>query len=639
EMLRDMKEANEKMLLLNDRPSAMQGMSFLAYGQLRRRDYASALATVRDIEERMPTHQLKAAWIMEVWPICAQVYLDAVADGQAPSEEARAEYLSHAHKLCKDSLSRGRKYPYIYGWACHVTGKYWWLRGERKRARKYWNRGIAFLRQHPSPYRLASLLREAGKSLLQEKNAARQAQDHLLEAKEIFAKHECPEDAAEVAALLQSTSGDISQRPHEALTFKRHLESLLSVTQAIGSVFQIEDLLEHILSYAMEVTGAERGCILLESGEREGRDLELRVGHGWDSETAQKSFGYESHGVSLALVEQVRASKDSRIASSREQGDIAAELAAYGVRQAMAVPLRTKEKDLGVLYLDNQLADGVFGEEELELMKSFAVQAAVSIENTRLVQSLVEQDRLKQEMRLGQEIQRGFLPKEAPKVAGLNVAAFMQPAREIGGDYYDFILRPGHNGNSPLAVVIGDVTGKGLGAGLNMAMVKTTLLTLSREEIGLREILAKANRILHGQMSFGTFITLLYLQWDPGARAMSFAGAGHCDLLVIRGKRVEVVKSGGAALGLIDEIEGKLQERPLPLERGDKVILYTDGVVEALNSAEEEFGLPRLIGVLEQNAERGPEDLLMAVRAELATFTGDSAPYDDVTLIAIERAE
>ncbi|MBV9463768.1 MAG: SpoIIE family protein phosphatase, partial [Verrucomicrobiae bacterium] len=446
--------------------------------------------------------------------------------------------------------------------------------------------------------------------------------------------------------------------------FKRHLESLLSVTQAIGSTFDSEELLRQILSYAMQVTGAERGCILLRSAA--GDSLELRVSEGWSEEVSRRPFSYDGYGISLRLIEEVQRETLARIVNAKEPREIGGELAANQVRQAMAVPLRTKEKDLGVLYLDNQLADGVFGEEELELMKSFAIQAAVSIENTSLVQSLVEQDRLKQEMQLGQEIQRGFLPKEAPKVAGLKVAAFMQPAREIGGDYYDFIVRPmctrnsderlsnlsahpertggeskglstpNENGNHPLAIVVGDVTGKGLGAGLNMAMVKTTLLTLSREPLRPKEILAKANRILHGQMTFGTFISLLYLQWDPVSRAMSYAGAGHCDLVVLRGGRVEIVKSGGAALGLIPEIEGKLEENPLALQPGDKVLLLTDGVLEAQNAAEEQFGWDRLVRSVGRHGREAPDRLIEGVVSDVAEFTAGAAQYDDITVLAIE---
>jgi serine phosphatase RsbU (regulator of sigma subunit)/tetratricopeptide (TPR) repeat protein len=629
-------EANRLSTQVKDLPTIPLTIAFLAFGHLRMKQYAEAIACARQVEELIPTHQLKAAWIMDLWPICGQVYLDAIRHMPGLSEQTKAAYMDKVYYFCKEGMRRARKYGYIYGWICRNYGTYWRLRGKHNKARRYWERGIRFLRQYDARFELGSILREQAYWMLKDNPSDRQAQEQLMEAKDLFTQHDCLKDAAEVAAMLHGSSPRAVRRTREALTFKRHLESLLSVTQAIGSVFVLENLLQQIVTYAMEVTGAERGCILLNSDKT--KHLELRTGRGWSREVSEKPFSYESYGISLALVEQVRQRAEARIASAKDEGELGAELGLYGVRQAMGVPLRTKEKDIGILYLDNHLADGVFGSEELELMKSFAVQATVSIENTQLVQSLLEQDRLKQEMRLGREIQQGFLPKEAPKVSGLRVSAVMDPAREIGGDYYDFILRPAVNGVSPLAIIIGDVTGKGLGAGLNMAMVKTTLLTLSEESIGLKEILAKANRILHGQMSFGTFISLLYLQWDPAGRTMSYAGAGHCEILVFRKATgsVEVIRSGGAVLGIAPEIEDKLAQNDLNLAPGDKAVLFTDGVIEAQNAAEEEFGLARLTGSLERNGGSAPDQLVNAIRRDVESFIAEAPQYDDITLIAME---
>jgi len=629
-------EANRLSRQVKDLPTIPLTLAFLAFGHLRMKRYAEAIECARQVEELIPTHQLKAAWIMDLWPICGQVYLDAITHMPGLSDGRKSEFLDKAYYFCKEGMRRARKYGYIYGWICRNYGTYWRLRGKPGKARRYWERGIRFLRPDAANFELASVLREAAFWMLKDDPADRQAQEYLMEARELFTKHDCLKDAAEVAAMLHGSSPRAVRRTREALTFKRHLESLLSVTQAIGSVFELEDLLDQIVNYAMEVTGAERGCILLNSEKT--RHLELRVGRGWSVEVSQKPFSYESYGISLALIEAVRQRAEARNASAKDEGEIGAELGLYGVRQAMGVPLRTKEKDLGILYLDNHLADGVFGSEELELMKSFAVQATVSIENTQLVQSLLEQDRLKQEMRLGREIQQGFLPKQAPKIPGLRVSAVMDPAREIGGDYYDFILRPAVDGVSPLAIVIGDVTGKGLGAGLNMAMVKTTLLTLSEEPIGLKEILAKANRILHGQMSFGTFISLLYLQWNPSTRTLEYSGAGHCEILIFRkaAGRVEIVRSGGAVLGIVPEIEEKLAQTRLEVASGDKIVLFTDGVVEALNSAEEEFGLARLCASLERAGGLPPDQIVDVIRRDVKEFIESSPQYDDITLIAME---
>jgi len=636
ENIRDLHEAINAGIQSNDRPDTLNSECFLAYGYLRQKNYAMALSTAAHLETIMPTHEMKAAWIKQAWSICAEIYLEALVNVPNLPKETAAEYFSKARYFCREGMRRARRYRPFYGWSCQVNGTYWWMRGKKKKALRYWDQGIRYMRDHESPFRLACLLREAARWLLKDNFSDRQAQEYLIEARELFTRHECTRDAAETAAMLQKSAPRGAHKTREVLTFKRHLESLLSVTQAIGSEFDIEGLLQQIVTYAMEVTGAERGCILLYSDQT--RHLELRVGRGWSKEVSARSFSYESYGISLALVEQVRQRAEARIASTKDEGEIGSELDQHGVRQAMAVPLRTQDKDIGILYLDNHLAHGVFGSEELELMKSFAVQATVSIENTRLVQSLVEQDRLKQEMRLGREIQRGFLPKQAPKIPGLRVSAVMDPAREIGGDYYDFILRPAVDGVSPLAIVIGDVTGKGLGAGLNMAMVKTTLLTLSEEPIELKPILAKANRILHGQMSFGTFISLLYLQWNPSTRTLEYSGAGHCEILIFRkaAGRVEVVRSGGAVLGIVPEIEEKLAQTRLEVASGDKIVLFTDGVVEALNCAEQEYGLARLTTALEKSGGLPPDQIVDVIRRDVKEFIESSPQYDDITLIAME---
>ncbi|MBV9463043.1 MAG: SpoIIE family protein phosphatase [Verrucomicrobiae bacterium] len=636
EGLVEMQKSVDDNEAMGDKPSSIAGYGHLAFAYSRMGQLDRALSVVGHIEELMRAYDMRAPWILELWPICAEIHMEVYLRDRASDPAKAADHLERARRYCDEARRAGGKFRYVYGWAWQVSGTYWWITGRKSRALRAWDRGIRYVRHHPCDFRLGCLLREAARWIRTEDPKSRLAQEYLLEAKEAFEAADCLKDAEEVAALLHGAKQREVHRTRQALTFKRHLESLLSVTQAIGSVFDLKELLQQILSYAMEVSGSERGCILLRAEASSA--LELRVGSGWSREVAAKPFSYESYGVSLALIERVRQKGEALVAGAKDGGEAAEELAASGVRQAMAVPLRTKEKDLGFLYLDNQMADGVFGEEELELMKSFAIQAAVSIENTSLVQSLVEQDRLKQEMQLGQEIQQGFLPKEAPVVTGLKVAAFMQPAREIGGDYYDFILRPGNNGSSPLAVVIGDVTGKGLGAGLNMAMVKTTLLTLSREEIGLGEILTKANRILHGQMTFGTFISLLYLQWNPAMRALSFAAAGHCDPLVLRAatSKVERIPSGGIALGLIPEIESKIQERALPLAPGDHVLLFTDGVIEAQNARGEEFGMERLTEAVQRHGPRGAAGLAAGLREDVAAFIGSEAQYDDITLIVLE---
>jgi len=261
-----------------------------------------------------------------------------------------------------------------------------------------------------------------------------------------------------------------------ALSQKRHFESLLNVSAAIGSVFDLRELLDKIMAYAIKVTGAERGFLLLYTtqvsiSQIDSRVLELKVSQGLEKELQGIAFSYDEYKISLQLVKEVEGKQEAKIVNtdgslqmvtpSSASAELAGgqadgskgnktveELKNYQVKQALAVPLKTQDKLLGMLYLDNRLAGGTFGKDELELMKAFSVQASVSIENTRLVGNMMEQERLKQEMELGREIQMNLLPKVSPQVEGLKLIGLMIPAKEIGGDYYDYIVDKGTEAQS-----------------------------------------------------------------------------------------------------------------------------------------------------------------------------------------------
>ncbi|MFA5116398.1 MAG: GAF domain-containing SpoIIE family protein phosphatase, partial [Candidatus Omnitrophota bacterium] len=426
-------------------------------------------------------------------------------------------------------------------------------------------------------------------------------------------------------------------------TQRRHLESLLSTTRAIGSVFDLDELLNKIMDYAITVTGAERGFLLLYD-DKAGQ-LSLKLSHGFN---ALESFSFESSKLSLELIHEAEKQKDTLIASSDQAPTpkIQNELKSYNVKQALSAYLTSRDKPIGILYLDNQLSSGTFGKQELELMQSFAVQASVSLENAHLVSDLLDQARLRQELELGREIQMDLLPKVTPTIAGLKVTGIMLPAKEIGGDYYDFLMNPSLE---QLSIVIGDVSGKGVAAGLLMAMVKTCLYALNKQPISPREILLATNQMLYEHINAKKFMTMLYLTWSARERRLSYSSAGHEHILIYRNNlgiervvpqgtspNVEAILSGGFMLGMVPEIDQFLEDRQLTLNPGDKAILYTDGVTEARDINEELFGLKRLTDIISKEGHKQTRDLLDAIRQEVYSFIGAREQYDDITLVVME---
>jgi len=289
---------------------------------------------------------------------------------------------------------------------------------------------------------------------------------------------------------------------------------------------------------------------------------------------------------------------------------------------------------------------------DIELLEHMGRQSGITIDNALHHEDIIEKERLAEEMKLGREIQMALLPHENPQLSGLSAQGLMQPAKEIGGDYYDFITLPDADN---LGIVIGDVSGKGVAAGLLMAMVKTAIHTLTQEESSPRNILLRTNQILSKHIGGERFMTLLYFMWQARERTLCYSSAGHEHILIYRhsseervagveGKakgegskgHVEDIKSGGFMLGMMPNIEPFLEEKTIALSPGDKVLLYTDGVTEAQNQQEDRYNLDRLKESFLRHSAKPAGELMQAVRDEVYSFIGNYPQYDDITLVVLE---
>jgi sigma-B regulation protein RsbU (phosphoserine phosphatase) len=273
-------------------------------------------------------------------------------------------------------------------------------------------------------------------------------------------------------------------------------------------------------------------------------------------------------------------------------------------------------------------------------MKSFAVQASISIENAYLVSNLVEQERLKQEMELGRQIQLSLLPQKVPQIKGFAIAGLMQPAKEIGGDYFDYITFAGEP--NMLGVVVADVTGKGVDAGMVMGMAKAAIFSLAEQNLTTRELIIKLNRHLCKLLNRQKFITMVYAQYSAEEGTLTWSGAGHEYVIVVRNSQegeheVEVILTGGIILGVFEKIDEDITQKSITLNKGDKVILYTDGVTEARNAKQEFFKLERLVDVIKHAQSLSAQDLLSYISEQIQKYIGDTPQYDDITLVVMER--
>ncbi|MCA1554279.1 MAG: SpoIIE family protein phosphatase, partial [Chloroflexi bacterium] len=306
---------------------------------------------------------------------------------------------------------------------------------------------------------------------------------------------------------------------------------------------------------------------------------------------------------------------------------------ALGVR--LVVPLLSQGELIGLLNLGPRLSEQDYSSDDRTLLNTLATQASPAVRVAQLVQQQQAEaqarERLEHELRVARLIQQTLLPKHVPSLEGWRVTAFYQPARAVGGDFYDFIDLP----DGRTAFVIGDVTDKGVPAALVMATVRAMLRTSAQRLITPGSVLEQTNELLHPDIPPKMFVTCMYAVLEPKTGRLQFANAGH-DLPYCHTRDgARELRAKGMPLGLLPGM--RYDENEITIAPGDRILFYSDGLVEAHNPQREMFGFPRLQALMaEQNLD---DDLIALMREQLAAFTGSGwEQEDDVTLMTLERA-
>jgi sigma-B regulation protein RsbU (phosphoserine phosphatase) len=307
------------------------------------------------------------------------------------------------------------------------------------------------------------------------------------------------------------------------------------------------------------------------------------------------------------------------------------ELIRAGLDQAsMAAALTARGSRLGWLVLGDRLSEEAYSAEDRELVRAAAQQAAVALDYTRLIGRVAEQEAMKRELDIARDVQAGLLPQKRPAVAGLDYDGTCRMAREVGGDYFDFL----DLGAGRLGLALGDISGKGVSAALLMASLQALLRSIARHSVDEPAALVKQiNESLAESTDSSKFATFFYAVYDPASKTLSYVNAGHNPPLLLRAGTTVVsrLRPTGMALGFDrDAAYGEGRETLAP---GDLLLAFTDGLTEALSESGEEFGEARTAGLLVGNRHLGAGDLLRLVNAELESFCGRVPQHDDVTIV------
>ena len=300
-------------------------------------------------------------------------------------------------------------------------------------------------------------------------------------------------------------------------------------------------------------------------------------------------------------------------------------------RSEIVVPIKLNDKVIGVINLESNERDA-YRKRDLSLVTAFASQAAISLERARLHERNLEARKIEEQLKIARDIQRSFLPNVDPAVTGYDIAGRNTPSGEVGGDYYDFIRIVG----SHWGVAIADVSGKGMPAALIMASFRASLIAEIRNNYSIRTICEKVNALLYESLEHGNYVTGVYGVLDSTNHIFTFSNFGHNPPVLLRANgEVEYLTEGGMILGINKDAD--FEEKALFINKGDIVIMYTDGVTEVFDSQGRELGRNGMIDVVREQRGGTARQIADAVEKAVFAFASPQHLFDDITLVVIKR--
>ena len=409
----------------------------------------------------------------------------------------------------------------------------------------------------------------------------------------------------------------------------RNVTILLDTIAAVTANADLDSLKRSIVDKALAVTNAERGLLLLRD-EGSGQ-LKIEVARDKMGNALPAGLKY-SQSIPKKVFESGKA---ETLMDAAGGSDVALGQSILDLRlvSVMCAPLSTQEETLGVLYVDSKASAQGFTKGDLELFTTLGSQCGLAIHNAKLVEAYLEQQRLQHDLYVAKEIQQGMLPRNVIERPRVEIAGFNRPCEETGGDYFDYIPMPERR----LGVVIGDVSGHGIGAALFMATARALLRAFTYKIADPAAVLGEVNRFLERDMPPGSFMTLFFGEVNTKTGAFRYASAGHNPVILFRKEtgKFESLEKTGPGLGLLEGVGYAICETQ-PLGPGDILLLYTDGLPEAMSPDKELYGEERMRTLLAGLQERAPAEIVQQFIRAVTDWTRTQVFEDDLTLVVVK---
>ena len=428
-------------------------------------------------------------------------------------------------------------------------------------------------------------------------------------------------------ALLSLLEQALARREvaNETIDRYREINLLYRVGETIGAQLNPAPIPGMVLTESHHVIDALSGLVLLGDADHDGAwDVYATSGPPGQAEALHRLSG----GV-VALV--ARTGRPAIVTDLPADGGDGADARAYGA--LLCAPLKAREKTLGCIVLGRAAGRPIFTASDEKMLSALAGQAAIAVENARLHQAALGKERLERELQLAFGVQASLLPRTVPQLPGWDFAAYWQPAREVSGDFYDFMAHePGRQG-----LVIADVADKGMPAALFMALTRSIVRASTAAGRTPAASLTQANRLLCPDALNGMFVTVFYAELDPASGALTYVNGGHNPPMHYQAASDTIAELGATGIMLGFDDTWPFEQQTAHVAPGDFVIFFTDGVTEALSPDQGRFEEERLRQLLLQHRHATAAELVQALRAALDAFTAGLPPVDDITVVIARR--